>query len=224
MMIRLIVSLCLALAPATLFARSWYQVNMVVFENRQAATTDEILNQPADMRFEAPANAVVIDAIEEGGNSQGFQRTSIIDQEFNGVVASLQRSSAYRVLLVKSWRQPGLDRNNAIPVILQGGQHYGQHAQLEGSVKLVLSRYLHLETDLWLGDYTRVLSQPAAGVQPGSDLLQDDGTLSPINETWEPTRLVRMQDNRRMRSKELHYLDHPLIGVIVKVIPTSAVR
>jgi hypothetical protein len=28
-----------------------------------------------------------------------------------------------------------------------------------------------------------------------------------------------MHDHRRMRSGELHYLDHPLMGVLVLVIP-----
>lgn len=217
MMMRLILCLCLFLAPSTLLARSWYQVNLVVFEHRQGASGNEILDQPLDLRFEAPANAVVIDAIEEGGNSQGFQRTSILDQEFNGVVASLQRSSAYNVLLVKSWQQPGLERNNAVPVVLQGGRNYGRHHQLEGTVKLVLSRYLHLETDLWLGNYRQIIDTSA----PPEPRENDDIVWAAV-EPWEPTRLVRMQDNRRMRSKELHYLDHPLIGVIVKVIPLSA--
>lgn len=221
MMIRLILSLCLLFAPATLFAKSWYQVNIVVFENRNSAAGEEVLDQPDGARFEAPADAVVIDAIDESGDAQGFQRTTIIDQEFNGVVASLQRSSAYKVLVVKSWRQPGLERSRAIPVVLQGGESFGVNRRLEGSVRLVLSRYLHLETDLWLGEYVQNFAPPEAPVNmPDSSLPSDEGGIMPaVTSAFEPTRLIRMQDNRRMRSKELHYLDHPLIGVIVKVIP-----
>ena len=221
MIIRLILSLCFLFAPVTLFAQSWYQVNIVIFENRNGVAGEEVLDQPDGVEFEVPADAVVLDAIEESGDAQGFQRTTIIDQEFSGVVASLQRSSAYKVLAVKSWRQPGLDRSRAIPVVLQGGESFGEHHRLEGSVKLILSRYLHLETDLWLGEYVQSFApSEAPATMPDASLSPDDGGIMPAAvSAFEPTRLVRMQDSRRMRSKELHYLDHPLIGVIVKVIP-----
>lgn len=220
MMTRLLLYLCFAFAPATLFAQSWYQVNIVVFENRNGVAGEEVMDQQEGIRYEMPSNGVVIDAIDENGDAQGFQRTTIIDQEFSGVVASLQRSSAYKVLLVKSWRQPGLSREQAIPVVLQGGQAYGEHFRLEGTVNLILSRYLHLETDLWLGDYVQTFapSEPAPADAVG--LPVEDGSIAPANQSsFEATHLIRMQDTRRMRSKELHYLDHPLMGVIVKVIP-----
>jgi hypothetical protein len=28
-----------------------------------------------------------------------------------------------------------------------------------------------------------------------------------------------MQQKRKMRSKEVHYLDHPLLGVVIKLMP-----
>ena len=32
---------------------------------------------------------------------------------------------------------------------------------------------------------------------------------------------VLMQQNRRMRSEEVHYLDHPMLGVLARVVPLS---
>lgn len=231
MMIRLFACLLLVITSTPLLAQSWYQVNIVVFENRAAVDGGEALQQPDGMQFVVPGNAVEIDAIAESGDENGFQRTTIIDNEFNSVVASLQRSSGYKVLLVKSWRQPGLERNVAIPVVVRGGNTYGPHSQLEGTIRLVLSRYLHLETDLWLGEYT--LEQPLAPTDAATDTLpvaQDmpavDVGLAPEGMTpdnaesiYVPLRLVRLQESRRMRSKELHYIDHPQIGVVAKIIP-----
>lgn len=219
MMIRLLLCLCFAFAPTNLLAQNWYQVNIVVFENRQGVAAGEILSQPEGVRFEAPANAVDLDTLDENGDAEGFQRTTIIDQEFNGVVASLQRSPSYKVLLAKSWRQPGLARNKALPVLIRGGDAFGQHHRLEGSVRLVLSRYLHLEADLWLGDF--VQTDTPTGERLESVVILADGTrvVEPTPAWFEPIRLIRMQESRRMRSKELHYLDHPSLGVIAKVIP-----
>lgn len=219
MMIRLLLCLCFAFVPASLFAQNWYQVNIVVFENRQGVAAGEVLTQPEGLRFETPVNAVDLDALDENGDVQGFQRTTIIDQEFNGVVASLQRSPSYKVLLVKSWRQPGLARNKALPVLIRGGDTFGQHHRLEGTVRVVLSRYLHLETDLWLGEFTQTEAPAATGLE--SVVILEDGTrvVEPAPVWFEPTRLIRMQESRRMRSKELHYLDHPSLGVISKIIP-----
>lgn len=226
MMTRLLASLILVLTSAPVLAQNWYQVNLVVFENRSAITGDETLTQPDGVQFERPDIAVEIDSIPESGDENGFQRTTIIDQEFNSVVASLQRSSGYKVLMVKSWRQPGLERSKAIPVIIRGGDTFGQHSRVEGSVRLVLSRYLHLETDLWLGDYTQQLATPQEWTEePGETATTT--SLIPAEEPetatpailFEPTRLIRMQESRRMRSKELHYLDHPMLGVVAKVIP-----
>src|SRR5690554_3569628 len=36
-----------------------------------------------------------------------------------------------------------------------------------------------------------------------------------------PVRAGHIQLQRRMRSTELHYIDHPMLGVIVRVTPTS---
>ena len=33
---------------------------------------------------------------------------------------------------------------------------------------------------------------------------------------------VLMQQKRRMRSQEVHYIDHPMLGVIVKLMPLNA--
>lgn len=36
-------------------------------------------------------------------------------------------------------------------------------------------------------------------------------------EPWLLQRTVRLQQHRKMRSNELHYLDHPLFGVLIKI-------
>jgi hypothetical protein len=38
-------------------------------------------------------------------------------------------------------------------------------------------------------------------------------------EPYIPRQIVLMQQERDMRSNEIHYLDHPLLGIIIKIVP-----
>ncbi|MCK4708648.1 MAG: hypothetical protein KAU21_08530 [Gammaproteobacteria bacterium] len=52
------------------------------------------------------------------------------------------------------------------------------------------------------------------------DLIDFDSFETGSQNTPEPPLAsFRLQDHRRMRSKELHYIDHPLFGIIVKAMP-----
>ena len=73
--------------------------------------------------------------------------------------------------------------------------------QLEGTLTISISRYLHIWSDLI---FRRPLDTPAL-VNPA----QDYATVSTF----------RFVDHRRMRSRELHYLDNPVFGMLIYAIP-----
>ena len=93
-----------------------------------------------------------------------------------------------------------------------------------GTLKLSVSRYLHLDADLF---YRRMSSQLAAVRVPDYVLWTDRPypTLRQLQgpafvaETWEAIRGFELKESRRMRSGEIHYLDHPYFGLIVLVTP-----
>lgn len=43
-----------------------------------------------------------------------------------------------------------------------------------------------------------------------------------IASGYHVNEIQRIQQHRRMRSKEIHYIDHPAFGIIVKLIPVTA--
>lgn len=43
-----------------------------------------------------------------------------------------------------------------------------------------------------------------------------------VEPEWIPLRAAKIERSRRMRSDEVHYLDHPLLGIVVKVSPWVA--
>jgi hypothetical protein len=150
---------------------------------------------------------------------------------------------------------PG-DGGDTIP--LTRSPHFGGTRRvsvhpLDGTIELVVSRYLHVHADLY---YTRsvawdeaVMARGATAggmATPGEDATggsdATDGEASPESREEEggnveasamealvpdvargpddqPVLSFPFSQSRRMRSGELHYLDHPLIGMLVLVTP-----
>jgi len=105
----------------------------------------------------------------------------------------LQRSNLYRVVFHRAWVQPVPDRDQLRPMLIQAGERIGTGWRIEGFLGVTRGRYLHLDTRLW---YTP---------NPSPD-AEDPGYME-------------LREQRRMRSGELHYLDHPKFGVLARVDP-----
>lgn len=171
------------------------------------------------------------------------------EQEFRGKAAYMQRSGRYRILFHETWLQPVTSRSEALPIVLDQSGDTGQWPELQGSIQLYLSRYLHLETNLWLntsGDYfpgswrmpPPPLGPSSAAAEPqesAPDIRAEysgevaepwDAIATETQETLEPIypfrHAILLQQKRRMRSSEVHYLDHPVLGVVVKLTPLTA--
>jgi hypothetical protein len=112
----------------------------------------------------------------------------------NGLAAA----HGYHVLLYRAWRQAAYDRQHAVDYPVQSMSGSGD--SVEGTVTLVRERFLHLDIDLLLH---------AASTGPAS---APDGTGSPV---------YRLTENRRIRSDEIQYFDHPRFGVIARVTPVT---
>ena len=117
-----------------------------------------------------------------------------------GEDARLQRSGVYRVLLHRAWIQPVPDRDRLQPMLIQIAESDGR--RIDGYLGVTRGRYLHMDTRLWY-------EMPAAASAAAS---AGDAVDSPYME---------MREQRRMRSGELHYLDHPKFGVLARVDPVQ---
>ena len=81
-----------------------------------------------------------------------------------------------------------------------------QAGELEGIIKVILSRYLHVETD--------IVFRPQR-----QELEEDIFSLELLDKVDQPVVYRHKQVRRRMRSRELHYLDNPVIGMLVLITP-----
>lgn len=98
---------------------------------------------------------------------------------------------------------------------------------LSGVISIGVGRYLHVDADLLLHkpqpDKPGEDGAAAADNRMGLDTpppFADELTPVAAMETKQPTpEFFRIQGNLRMRSGEVHYLDHPLVGMLVLFTP-----
>lgn len=177
---------------------TWYSVELIVFANaKESYRTSE--NWKQDLAQPQFSNARVLTPAGSAG-SKAFQAIDPSRYRLQGEWSRLQSSGEYRPLLHTGWLQPGLPREQAVGVILESGaasDALGGAKPLSGVVKVGLSRYLHLDVNLL---YRKSHKETAAGDTAAFDTFQ-------------------LSESRRMRSKEIHYLDHPMFGVIALITP-----
>lgn len=184
--------LVLLLLLPTLPARAdTWRVDLIVF--RFLSSVDERGRLP-----QAPGEREAIE-LDDSARLSAAGITVLPDSDF-GMGAQwdrLRASPQFRPLIKLAWTQNDPPAENGPRLRLRSGQKLQlkdqqglgerEFNEVDGSVALHLGRYLHLDTDLL---YT-VGGEPA--------------------QTW------RLQESRRMRSEELHHLDSPRLGVLVRV-------
>lgn len=153
------------------------------------------------------------------------------DETLPVIQKQLKSRSPYQILWTKSWISEVPSKQKALPVVVQGGQQYGDLYELEGYITLYLSRYLHLKTNLWLSSISEDLN---LADQWWQHTPADNTALANVVPKFEPTltndNLAQTQDkqfhidwstpiqtSRKMRSGELHYIDHPLFGILIRI-------
>lgn len=222
-----------------------FQIDMIVYANTDTSA-QHAENWPDNILLRYPKNWA---RLKKPNSGASLELVETADAEFARVAASIRRSSRYKKLFQASWQQDLTKKSRAKNILIQGGKRNGNHYELEGYINIALERYLHLSTDLWLvkygeneGNYylprqpyrAKSAAETRASNSDFSDsefeaseeyqaFLRQNPELDTGPKNDEPVaRIVAMKQQRRMRSDELHYLDHPLFGVIIKITkPTT---
>lgn len=167
------------------------------------------------------------------------------DMKLKDAARKLSTSGSYRVLIHAAWRQP-LNKTGKGPLIhLHSGTGTTSNFQssrspegsamsplapsepeaFDGMVQVVLSRYLHLNVDLLLRKpyVAKTMTTPSPSVATSQTEMPNTATAAnPSVAAPPPTFLTyRLNSSRRMRSNEIHYIDHPALGVIAHITPVK---
>lgn len=184
----------------------WYQFEILVFE-RIATGAGSTEGWPLDPGRPDSANATWFSKGQPLNNNQPvpFRMLPAEERSLNDAWGQMRRSRDYRPLYHVAWRQPMESPGRAKPIYFSLLPENGAQAsdmnppKLEGTLKFSIKRYLHLDADI-------VLHRAASGIDPQAT----QGTLG-----FAPHfRHYRLQERRRMRSGKLHYIDHPVLGML----------
>jgi hypothetical protein len=202
-MTRCALLLLLLACPALLTAAEprWFDLELLVFTRTGPPSGNELWPQDPGL----PDTAA---AVPPARGTAPLRLTAAADR--------LRRQPGYSVLLHTAWRQPTGSRSRAPWVRLADAPGGASATTLDGMARLSVSRYLHLDLDLVL---IRELALPARAPETGTVAIPlagpDAAVPAPpegaLTYVRQPFRLV---DSRRMRSDEVHYIDHPVFGVL----------
>lgn len=105
---------------------------------------------------------------------------------------------------------------------------------LDGTVRIEVRRYLHVHTDLYFtvpvdfgdaaiqsvdADTSAAAGDEESGTAVAGTALTRDIATRPDGQ---PVLSYPFRQHRRMRSREVHYIDHPVISMIVLVTPRES--
>jgi len=222
----ILTALFFALSQPLYAKETGYEVELIIFEIKNTRYLDsedwsynDMLNQDKD----------IADTQSEYQDSE-FMELDWQQAKLSESLKKIESSSKYNILFKKRWRQTGLDRDKAyaleitslenpltnvesevtdnsevpreIDSILVSTANVSpeitslndEPSYIQGRIKLIMSRYLHFEVNL---NYFQLHKD---------DVVTEYRSYPVVSE-------------RRMRSREIHYLDHPMIGIIVHALP-----
>ncbi len=151
--------------------------------------------------------------------------------QLTDMINKLKRESGHRSLLHMTWQQSMKPRRQAVPVRLVAGKEFSKqfsedglplnfqqetHSQypisfaydapltpiwqLDGAINIYIDHYLYVETALTLRN-------------EGKKSSEVDGNLSTMPYLFK----VWMAQNKRVISDEIHYFDHPNMGMLLQI-------
>ncbi|OUS10146.1 hypothetical protein A9Q89_11585 [Gammaproteobacteria bacterium 53_120_T64] len=139
--------------------QKWYRVEVIIFAQKDVFG-DEISSRDIAMSY--PQRLIDLD-----DNHAGFIALATSEQELGPDAYSLARTGVYQILFHKAWRQPGLKPHQAPWVNIEVTK---KNTALNGSLRVYLSSYLHMESNIWQVTYA---TGPKSAKQP----LLDDAAL-----------------------------------------------
>jgi hypothetical protein len=167
----------------------WYTVELILFtRNTPPGASGEFWSKaPGELNWESERIA-------------DYTTAPRGSWQLTGAKQALTRAGGLTPIIHTAWQQPVYSRKSARSSYLKSDRQITPGTPLvEGTVKVSVSRYLHVDLDLLL-----------RGAPAGT------GRLPGGFQTF------RFNEHRRMRSRELHYIDHPLMGMLILITPINS--
>lgn len=189
---------------------------------------------PGSLQYDSTPNSgreipdisfVMADALLDSTLPQAFRSLKKDAYTLTDVAGSLQRSSKYELLKHQAWLQP-IDATPT-PILIQTGDRYDDLFEIDGTLAFSRSRFLHLDANLWFtqfiplhdssGDRQQMMQNQGRTFSDKARNYPDLVELERHRGTHMAFHTSPLRHSRRMRSSEMHFIDHPFFGVLVKI-------
>ena len=177
---------------------------------------------------------LLIDNRQFASQANGFQRLSNEQLQLTAQRNKLERHAAFKPVLHLAWRMPVKSRNSAQAIHLFAGENYADNMPqgtsdkwaIDGNFKLYLDHYLFIDSQLLIRQETTSFVAKTQGQE--FEVVNTENDVQVIKQTEsfvEPLEVQKktvlnealFDQNHRLRSGEIHYFDHPLMGMIVQI-------
>ncbi|NOR18688.1 MAG: hypothetical protein GQ538_01200 [Xanthomonadales bacterium] len=239
---RLLTFLLLVVSSATLAESGAYRVEVIVFRNLDVIS-DPVLEDELRSFSHYPAldQILVDDAVLEIPNKHLPEDLNVVlrrSSRMDGVWRRLRSSQGYRPLLYKSWVQNRVDfyppmrvhnervidsqlrpPTNIVVADLAAEDPLAAYRsifyQLDGSVQLRRSRFLHLFLDLEYRDEN-------TGETVENNFFESPEESLEVASFNQQHGIFKLKENRQIRTGRLQYFDTPYFGALVLVNAIAA--
>jgi hypothetical protein len=200
--------LLLALSFLSINVQAAYQVEIIIFEHLFHDAEGEVTH--TGLKIPDLSKTIQLSS-DTGGGDSAFRLLPSSMYKLGGVYSELRSSREYRPILHLAWQQPQLTQSRSKYVHIRKDDGTVQQAdvndalvKLDGVIRIRSSQFLHADVDLFY--FIHELSASFINANAGS---QD---TNPIQATF-----VELNETRRMKLNELHYFDHPVFGMLLRV-------
>ncbi len=173
-----------------------YTIEVIVFENLALkGWTEE--RWPDEIELPNTDNSVSLNTPEKSRlylKEKNTQLTEVADKV----------AKNYRIIFHQAWSQNAYSPQKTPTVLIENDRAGGTN--LLGTVKLYKTRFAHVQFDLELEK--RIPSKVREAVAENQQVAIED-----LPQYWR----FNVVESRKIKPSELHYIDHPLFGILVKI-------
>jgi len=209
---------------------NWYQIEYILFEH---LNSDRHVLRFEDVKYTPVKRDQYYYLTTNKSAASPYQLKEIeeADSDFKDILSRISKSGELSVFSTGSWQQPIKRGQKLPPLRITGGQSYdeGNRFQLEGELQIQRERYMHAEINVFLADFSTLpygdlkdwvfeaeekrwpldwLLQPLAYQHPA---------LTKVGKALVPENVIHFKQSRRIKNGEIHYIDHPALGLIVTI-------
>jgi len=205
-----------------------YQIEYIIFEQLH---TDRHVLRYEDVQYDLPQRAEYLHLLPPNQviAPNQLKQLPVKLMDLGQSLQRLEKSKEVNVYAFGAWQQEIKKGERLLPLQVnkdmsaQGGQH------LTGEIFIRRGRYIHADVNLYLNDFVPLpyknlqtwIFQSDAKKLPLDWLLQPLAFHAPnledMGEFLLPQNVIQLHQNRRIKEGEVHYLDHPALGVIIVI-------